>query len=88
MAHIILRKKLFLSFIFFVTTWNISFYDYASAQIFKWEDGKGISHYTDSLELVPSGKRSKPDLKVRAVYGSPKKEINQDEKSLDAKENG
>jgi hypothetical protein len=88
MVYIILRKKLFFSFIFFIVVWNFGFYDYASAQIFKWEDKKGDFHYTDSLELVPLSKRSKPNLKIRAVYGSPKKEINQDEKSLDAKENG
>ncbi len=67
--------------------WSFSFCDYASAQIFKWEDEKGIFHYTDSLELVPPSKRSKPDLKIRTVYGNPKKEIKQDEKSSDAKEN-
>lgn len=85
-VKIILRKKLFFLFIFFGTVWNFSFYEYASAQIFKWKDEKGIFHYTDSLELVPPGERSKPDLKIRAVYGSPKKEIKKDEKSLDSKE--
>jgi hypothetical protein len=88
MAHIILRKKLFSSFIFFITIWSFSFFDYVSAQIFKWEDEKGVFHYTDSLELVPPGKRTKPDLKIRTVYSAAKKEIKQDEKSSDAKENG
>ncbi len=81
-----LRKKLYLAFIFFGAIWSCSFYDYASAQIFKWKDEKGVFNYTDSLELVPPGKRSKPDLKIRSVYGSKKQEIKKDESSSDAKE--
>ena len=85
-VDIILRKFPTLVLIFFVTIVNFSFYDFASAQIFKWEDEKGIPHYTDSLELVPTEKRSKPSLKIRTLYGRPKKEIKKDEKSSDAKE--
>ena len=87
-VDIILRNKLFPLFVFFVTVWDFGFCDYVSAQIYKWEDEQGIFHYTDSLELVPPGQRSKPDLKIRTVYGSPKKEIKQDGKSSDDKENG
>ena len=80
-------KRYIFLFFFFVMLWSLSLYDDSHAQIFKWKDEKGIYHYTDSLELVPPKERTRPDLRIRAVYGSVKKEIKKDKSSSDSKEN-
>ena len=58
-------------------------------QIYKWKDEKGVTHYTDSMQLVPLDKRSDPNLRVRAAYGNskrnkPKKEKENDKTSSDS----
>jgi hypothetical protein len=82
-VYLILRKTFFFTLVFSVVVWSFSFYSNASAQIFKWEDERGVYHYTDSLELVPPDERSKHDLKIKTAYSNSKKETKKDSESSD-----
>jgi len=57
---------------FFILIW---FTD-VDAEIYKWRDKNGITHYTDNLTKVPKAFREKPLLKVllpRKIKSEPKK---------------